>query len=170
MTRSLYTVVGRFLLCVWLLPFATATTFAQTSPQASPGNVPSLLLGAAWYPEQWPESRWNADLDLMERAHLHVVRVGEFAWTALEPNEDKYDLDWLERAVNLAGRHGIHVILGTPSGAPPVWMAKKYPDILTTGPDGVLYHGDTRNRGNWNSARYQGFVREIDERHRLADR
>jgi beta-galactosidase len=53
----------------------------------------------------------------MQKAHMHVVRVGEFAWTALEPQEGKYDLDWLERAVNLAGKHGLYVILGTPSGA-----------------------------------------------------
>src|SRR5579875_3379813 len=53
--------------------------------------VPSLLLGAAWYPEQWPESRWAADVDLMQKAHLHVTRVGEFAWTAMEPAEGRYD-------------------------------------------------------------------------------
>ncbi len=80
---------------------------------------PALLLGSAWYPEQWPESRWNADLDLMQKAHMHVVRVGEFAWSALEPEEGRYDLDWLERAIDLAGQHGLYTILGTPSCAPP---------------------------------------------------
>jgi len=129
---------------------------------------PSLLLGAAWYPEQWPESRWNADLELMQKAHMHVVRVGEFAWTALEPEEGRYDFDWLERAINLAGRHGIYVILGTPSVAPPVWMATKYPDILVTDSNGKRYTGSTRNHYNWCSERYRGFVRDIDER--LADR
>jgi beta-galactosidase len=125
---------------------------------------PALALGAAWYPEQWPESRWNDDLDLMQKAHMHVVRVGEFAWSALEPQEGNYNLDWLERAVNLAGKHGLFVILGTPSGAPPVWMATKYPDILVTNEAGRQYTGATRNQYNWNSERYQGFVREIDER------
>ena len=127
-------------------------------------DPPALLLGAAWYPEQWPEPRWNADLDLMQRAHLHVVRVGEFAWTALEPEEGTYHLDWLERAINMAGQHGIYVILGTPSAAPPVWMATKYPDILVTGENGKLYTGSTRNHYNWCSERYRGFVREMDER------
>ena len=123
----------------------------------------SPLLGAAWYPEQWPESRWNADLDLMQKAHMHVVRVAEFAWTALEPQEDKYDFDWLERAINLAGQHGIYVIIGTPTAAPPVWMATKYPDILVTEATGKQYTGSTRNHYNWNSDRYRGFVREMDE-------
>jgi beta-galactosidase len=95
---------------------------------------------------------------------MHMVRVGEFAWTALEPQEGRYDLDWLERAINLAGKHGIYVILGTPSAAPPVWMAKKYPDILMTDTNGKRYEGATRNRFNWNSPRYREFVRQIDER------
>lgn len=125
---------------------------------------PPLLLGAAWYPEQWPESRWNADLDLMQKAHLHVVRVAEFAWTALEPEEGKYDFDWLERAINLAGQHGISVILGTPTAGPPVWMATKYPDILVADENGQRYHGSTRNHYNWSSPRYRQFVRDIDVR------
>jgi beta-galactosidase len=133
-------------------------------PQQTVQAPPPLILSSAWYPEQWPESRWPADVALMQQAHMHAVRVGEFAWTELEPAEGKYDLDWLERAVNLAGQHGLYVIIGTPSGGPPVWMATKYPDILDTDPNGGLYHGDTRNRGNWNSARYRAFVREIDER------
>lgn len=100
----------------------------------------------------------------MQKAHVHVVRVGEFAWTAMEPAEGKYDLDWLERAIDLAGQHGIFVILGTPTGGPPVWMATKYPDILITEANGKQYTGSTRNHGNWNSERYKHFAQEIDER------
>jgi len=51
---------------------------------------PAILLGAAWYPEQWPESRWAEDLKLMEAAHIHVVRVAEFAWSRLEPQEGQF--------------------------------------------------------------------------------
>ncbi|WP_188758548.1 beta-galactosidase [Edaphobacter acidisoli] len=135
---------------------------------SQPPSQPSLLLGSAWYPEQWPESRWKDDVELMQKAHLHMVRVGEFAWTALEPTEGTYDLDWLERAINLAGQHGIYTVLGTPSVAPPVWMAKKYPGILVTDENGKLYTGSTRNHANWNSELYRRFVRQIDER--LAER
>lgn len=152
-----------FLLTIFLgmnLGFVSSGAAAQ-KPLAEP---PPLLLGADWYPEEWPESRWNADLDLMQKAHIHMVRVGEFAWTALEPQEGKYDLDWLARAINLAGQHGIYVVLGTPSAGPPVWMAIKYPDILITEASGKQFTGATRNHGNWNSDRYKHFVREMDER------
>lgn len=153
-------------LLVSLLVLLVAVTVSRsTHPQTASGAgaPPALLLGAAWYPEQWPESRWLADIELMQKAHLHVVRVGEFAWTALEPKEGQYDLDWLQRAINLAGAHGIDVILGTPTAGPPVWMATKYPDILITLPDGRQYTGSTRNHYNWNNDRYKGFVRDMDE-------
>jgi beta-galactosidase len=47
--------------------------------QSAAVTTPSIMLGTAWYPEQWPEARWEEDLTLMQQAHLHVVRVGEFA-------------------------------------------------------------------------------------------
>jgi hypothetical protein len=103
-----------------------------------------LLLGSAWYPEQWPEARWETDLTLMQQAHLHVVRVGEFAWSTLEPSEDVYDLDWLERAINLAGKHGIFTVLGTPTATPPAWLTSRYPETLRIDENG--------RRGAWQSA------------------
>jgi beta-galactosidase len=64
-------------------------------------------MGSSWYPEQWPGSRWEADLALMERAHLNVVRVGEFAWSRLEPSEGVFDFAWLDRTIDGATRHGL---------------------------------------------------------------
>src|ERR1700722_9397823 len=99
--------------CLWiflqvlLLVTIVARAFAADPPSA---NVPTLLLGSAWYPEQWPESRWDKDLALMEAAHMHVGRVGEFAWSRMEPGEGHYDLDWLDRAVRLAEKHHIAVV------------------------------------------------------------
>ena len=72
-------------------------------PTQIPGQN-AILMGAAWYPEQWPESRWEEDLRLMEAANLKVVRIAEFAWSRMEPSEGHYDFDWLERAINLAGQ------------------------------------------------------------------
>ncbi len=152
-----------------LSAFLSFTCFlcSQSSLQSRAQAVeapPPLLLGAAWYPEQWPESRWDADLTLMQKAHMHLVRLGEFSWSRLEPQEGKYDLDWMERAVNLAGQHGIYVIIGTPTAGPPVWMATKYPDIMVTDANGKHELGATRNHYNWTSPRYRRFARDIDER------
>src|SRR5258708_5957702 len=93
-------------------------------------TAPPILLGTAWYPEQWPESRWEADLTLMQQAGIHMVRVGEFAWSRMEPAEGQYDLDWLDRSIAAAGKHGIYTVVGTPTAAPPAWLTRKYPETL----------------------------------------
>jgi len=89
-----------------------------------------LHLGAAWYPEHWPEDRWPDDIRLMAETGFTVVRMGEFAWSALQPSRDTFDLDWLERAVELAARSGIRTVLGTPTAAPPAWLVEAHPDLL----------------------------------------
>ena len=114
-------------------------------------------MGAAWYPEQWPESRWNADLQLMEDAHLHVVRVGEFAWSTMEPEEGHYDLDWLERAVRLAEKHNIKVVIGTPTDAPPAWLTVAHPETLRVDASGRTAEHGSRRQFNYASPEYRKF-------------
>jgi len=122
---------------------------------------PPLLMGTAWYPEQWPESRWEQDLTLMQRAHIHFVRVGEFAWNKMEPAEGQYDFDWLERAVNLAGKHGIFVVLGTPTATPPAWLTQKYPETLRVDDNGRRDQHGNRAQYNWANPKYREFARDI---------
>ena len=63
----------------------------------------------------------------MQAAGINVVRLGEFAWSSLEPSEGHYDLDWLDRAIRAAQRHGISVVIGTPTDAPPAWLTEQIP-------------------------------------------
>ena len=137
-------------------------------PAAVPAQIAEqshdpLLLGAAWYPEQWPESRWDADLQLMEQAHLHVLRVGEFAWSTMEPSEGRYDLDWLERAVRLAQKHHIAVVIGTPTDAPPAWLTTKYPDTLRVDASGRRAEHGGRRQFNYADPHYRVFCAQIAE-------
>lgn len=145
---------------------ASAFLSAQDQPGANPGGVPappSLLLGAAWYPEQWPEPRWNADLDLMQKAHIHLVRIGEFSWSRLEPQEGKYDIDWMERAIDLAGKHGIYAVIGTPTCAPPAWLTQKYPETLRISETGQRAAHGERGQFNFANDKYRELARKIDE-------
>ncbi|MBN1867165.1 beta-galactosidase [Candidatus Sumerlaeota bacterium] len=87
-----------------------------------------LHLGAAYYPEHWPEARWPEDLRLMREAHMTVVRMGEFAWSTMEPEPGAVRLDWLDRAVDLAAKAGLVAVLGTPTAAPPAWLST--PEVL----------------------------------------
>jgi beta-galactosidase len=134
---------------------------APTAPAAA--TPPALYLGTAWYPEQWPESRWDADLALMEAAHVRFVRIGEFAWSNLEPSEGHYNLDWLQRAVDAAARHHIAVVIGTPSAAPPAWLTTKYPETLRIKEDGRPDEHGNRQQFNWADPKYRELARAMAE-------
>jgi beta-galactosidase len=121
-------------------------------------------MGTAWYPEQWPQDRWEKDLSLMDAAHIDVVRMAEFAWSALEPREGQFDFEWLDRAIAQAGRHQIRVVLGTPSAAPPAWLTSKYPDVLRVDEDGHTDEHGNRQQFSFSSPHYRTLAREIAEK------
>jgi beta-galactosidase len=137
---------------------------AESIAQTTAEKPPALLLGTAWYPEQWPESRWDADLTLMQQAGVHMVRVGEFAWSRIEPEEGKYDLEWLDHAVAAAARHNIVTVLGTPTAAPPAWLTQKYPETLRTHEDGRKDQHGNRQQFNFANEKYRELARKIAER------
>jgi len=141
----------------------TASLRAQAPPTPSPASPPALYLGTAWYPEQWPESRWDADLALMEAAHIRFVRVGEFAWSTFEPTEGHYDLDWLDRAIRAAAHHHIAVVIGTPSAAPPAWLTTAYPETLRIKEDGRRDEHGNRQQFNWADPKYRELARAMAE-------
>jgi beta-galactosidase len=113
-----------------------------------------MFFGADYYPEHWvfpyagtadnPEGAWERDAALMVKAGINVVRIGEFTWGLCEPEEGKYDFLWLRRVMDIMGHHGIQVVLGTPTAAPPVWLAKKHPEILPLDERGRVKHEGTR--------------------------
>ena len=92
-----------------------------------------VLFGAAYYheyqPYERPAERLNTDLDLMADAHVTVIRVGESVWSTWEPENGRFDLDWLQPVLDGAHERGISVVLGTPTYAVPPWLARQYPEI-----------------------------------------
>ncbi len=78
-----------------------------------------VRLGVCYYPEQWPEAMWEDDYRRMRAMGLSIIRVGEFAWTTFEPSEGLFSFDLFDRALDLAQRHGLQVVLGTPTATPP---------------------------------------------------
>jgi beta-galactosidase len=137
--------------------------FPFTGNGLAQSTAPPILLGTAWYPEQWPESRWEADLTLMQQAGIHMVRVGEFAWSRLEPEEDRYDLGWLDRAIAAAAKHDIYTVIGTPTAAPPAWLTQKYPETLRVNEEGRRVEHGNRQQFNWANPKYRELTRKIAE-------
>ena len=146
-----------------LLALLLAASPASLHAQTRTAEAPPLVLGTAWYPEQWPESRWDADLDLMQKAGIHMVRVGEFAWSRMEPSEGDYQLDWLDHAIAAAARHNIVTVIGTPSAAPPAWLTQKYPETLRTKEDGRKDEHGNRTQFNWADPKYRVLARAMAE-------
>ncbi len=130
-----------------------------------------MYFGADYYPEHWvypfggtpekPESRWEQDALLMVKAGINAVRMGEFAWGLYEPEEGKYQFDWMRRAMDVMGRFGLQVVLGTPTAAPPVWLAQKHPEILPVDANGLRYNEGTRRAYCMNNDTYWEYSRKI---------
>lgn len=80
------------------------------------------MLGAAYYPEAWPEEQIPEDIAKMQQAGIHAVRIGEFAWHKMEPKNGEFHFAWLHDVISRLQEAGIAVILGTPSATPPIWL------------------------------------------------
>jgi len=120
-----------------------------------------MRIGVAYYPEQWPEEQWPVDAQLMQELGIDVVRVGEFAWSSLEPKRERIDMDWLDRAVRVLAEHGLKVIMCTPTAAPPNWLFNRHPSILPQDADGRRWYAGSRRHVCLNNAAYQKYVRRI---------
>jgi beta-galactosidase len=162
MTSSRLVALGALLLGTALSPLPVSAE-TPAGARAGQGQVQfeRLWLGSAWYPEQWPEEQWEADLALMKRHGANVVRIGEFAWSRMEPREGEYDMGWLVRATRLAAKHGIKVVIGTPTDTPPAWLTQKYPDTLRIDGQGVRAVHGGRRQFSISSPRYRAFSRNI---------
>lgn len=95
----------------------------------SPGTRDRILFGASYYLEYQPEPRLTTDLDLMAEAGFTTIRVGESVWSTWEPEDGRFELDWLQPVLDGAHERGIAVVIGTPTYAVPPWLARRYPEI-----------------------------------------
>ena len=95
------------------------------------------MLGVCYYPEHWPEAWWTEDAQRMRHLGIAYVRIGEFAWSRLEPARGAFEWGWLDRAIDVLGQAGLQVVLGTPTAAPPKWLIDGHPEILPVARDGT---------------------------------
>ncbi len=102
--------------------------------------------GCAYYPEYWGVDRVAVDAKLMRAAGINLARIGEFAWSRMEPEEGQYDLTWLHRTAEILAQHDIQILMCTPTAAPPAWLTEAYPDVCVVRSDGFrLRHGARRH-------------------------
>lgn len=126
----------------------SATTRAQSTESAA-RFFPArdlMRIGVYYYPEHWSPEQWDRDFAKMREMGFEFVHMTEFAWAFMEPEEGKFEFAWLDRAIELAVRHNLRVVLCTPTPTPPAWLWEKYPQAYLVGADAQRReHG---SRGN----------------------
>lgn len=132
-----------FLLIFFINTLIASLVFSQP-------KINSYLLGTSYYPQWWTENQWDTDFKKMAETGLNTVRMGDLAWSSFEPNEGKYNFEWMDKAIQTASKHGISVILCTPTASIPPWLVQKYPDVLSGNEKG-RYDFGTRKGHNTNS-------------------
>ena len=118
-------------------------------------NGDNLTLGTCYYPEHWPKTMWREDLERMKKTGIEVIRIAEFAWSKIEPEEGVFTYEFFDEFLDLADEVGMKVIFCTPTATPPAWLTEKYPEVLNARMDGVLLRHGARRHYNYNSPVYQ---------------
>lgn len=120
-----------------------------------------ILSGTYYYPEHWDKSQWERDIKKMAELGFDFTHFGEFAWANMEPEEGKYDFEWLDEAVRLAQKHGLKVIMCTPTPTPPAWLTEKHPEVLVVNDNGQRIEHGGRQQASWASDVYRDYVEKI---------
>ncbi|NIA67964.1 beta-galactosidase [Pelagibius litoralis] len=121
------------------------------------------MLGVCYYPEHWPENVWADDAAAMAALGITYVRIGEFAWSLMEPRRDAFDWGWLDRAIETLAAAGLKVVLGTPTATPPKWLVDERPDILPSDEEGRVRRFGSRRHYCFSSPAWREETRRIVE-------
>lgn len=132
--------------------------------EMKPFRYEKAEIGTCYYPEHWDKSIWEEDLLRMLSHGIKTIRIAEFSWNKMQPEEGKFDFSFFEEFLCLAEKTGMKVILGTPTATPPAWLANRYPEVLNCRIDGVPLHHGARRHYNYNSPVYRKFCSEIVEK------
>ena len=124
-------------------------------------TVPAIRFGAAYYAEYQRRPDIKADLDLMAAAGFSVIRVGESVWSTWEPEDGRFDLEWLEPVLDAAAERDIGVVLGTPTYAVPMWLARRYPEIAAEASNGRRVGWGARQEVDFTHAAYRFHAERI---------
>lgn len=124
-----------------------------------------IMHGGDYNPEQWLDRPdiLEKDMELMKKAGMNCATLGVFAWSALEPREGEYHTQWLFDIMDKLYENGIYTILATPSGAKPVWLSEKYPEVLRVDAYGMKNHRGFRHNHCMSSMIYRQKVRAVTE-------
>ena len=122
-----------------------------------------MKLGVCYYPEHWPAEMWADDARRMTALGITWVRIGEFAWSRIEPEPGRFDWDWLDQAVDVLGAAGLKIVMCTPTATPPKWLVDAHPEMLAVDAEGRVRRFGSRRHYCFSSEAYRGECARITE-------
>jgi len=122
-----------------------------------------MKLGTCYYPEHWPEQMWADDASRMIEMGITHVRIGEFAWSRIEPSRDNFNWAWLDKAIKTLADAGLQVTMSTPTATPPKWLVDETPNMLAYTADGQPRRFGSRRHYCFSSETYRAESRRITE-------
>ena len=122
---------------------------------------PDFLFGVAYYPEHDLPEHLSQDDDRLRAAKVNVVRMGEFAWDRIEPQEGRFDFALFDEHIDRLGTAGIKTILCTPTATPPAWLTRGYPEVLQVDANGRTMEHGSRQHASLASLRFREFSRRV---------
>lgn len=151
-------------LMLLLVAFLFAAPLVAEDPARFFNDEDLALVGVYYYPEHWPESQWERDIAKVSELGFDYIHFGEFAWAMIEPSEGVYDFAWLDRAVALADKYGLKVIMCTSIATPPVWLTRAHPDILIQREDGTTWDHGARQHPSSSSNYFRQYALKMVEK------
>lgn len=128
--------------------------------------VNKLIHGCDYNPDQWLDRPdiLSKDIEYMKKAGINEATLGIFSWSSYEPYEGEYHFEWLIEIMDKLYENGISTILATPSGARPVWMDQKYPEVMRVDGMGHRNRHGFRHNHCLSSEVFRDKVRTIDRK------
>jgi beta-galactosidase len=159
---------------VFIVSARTIDTNAQDSGKKDIKSIPDktlnkipftkadlMKIGVFYYPEQWSENQWERDFNNIAKLGFEFTHLAEFSWTYIEPEEGRFDFKWLDKAVDMANKAGLKIIMCTPTLCPPAWMGDKYPGIYLVGSDGRRREHGIRANASLSNSVYRDFTERL---------
>ncbi|HZK93462.1 MAG TPA: beta-galactosidase [Prolixibacteraceae bacterium] len=155
-------------LLLGLMLLISTQVIAQKGEKFFPSKELTTV-GAYYYPEHWDSTQWDRDFQNMAKMGFEFTHFAEFAWAQLEPEEGRYDFKWLDRAVELATKYNLKVVMCTSTATPPVWLVRKHPEILVKNEDETTGDHGSRQNASFSSTIYRQYslkmVKELAKRY-----
>lgn len=143
------------------MPENTAYSNKKIDAEAYRFEKRDMKLGTCYYPEHWPQEMWEGDAARMVEIGMTHVRIGEFAWSRIEPSRGDFHWNWIDKAIEILADAGLQITMCTPTATPPKWLVDETSDMLAWTEDGQPRRFGSRRHYCFSSESYRAESRRI---------